>query len=417
MPMGKSCARKRFAGAFVLSALALGTPAACNGNDTPEIALRPDGAAGTGATGGKDGGADVQVGDGAPADAGDAGLPDAAFTPVRVGIAPVPGSSNGKPTQGDALMAELEILGAGSRGIPVVRRWASLFVDATQPVAAEWDRLESSAAQIRAAGRSVLLCLALVDRSLDARPPAVGAAWDAPTTKNALEALIDRSLSTYKSELGYVALGTDVDRYFLNASASERAAFVSLLSHGLDYGRSHPGKSPGTRFGVTLSFQSITAGLPAELSALVAASDVAVVTYTPLDAAYQAKSPSTAAADLDLLHQALAADGGAKQPIVLQEVSYPSAAQAGSSPDKQKTFFDAFFQALLARRDRHPFVGVVGLHDATNDVCEAEAVAFGATGNAALIQARCSLGVRLLTGEAKPAEKSVFAALASFATP
>lgn len=387
--------------------------AACNGDDVPQIALHPDGSAGAAAGGGKDGAPDVSVGDAGAADASDTGAPDAPFSPVLLGVAPVPRA----PTAGDAWMAELEVLGAGSRGIPYVRRWATLFQDGAIPNTQEWDRLASSGAQIRAAGRSLLLCLALVDRTLDARPMAVKGQWDSPSAKSAVEALIDRTLATLQTELAYVALGNEVDRYFTQVSASERASFVALLAHALDYGRTHPGKPIVTRFGLSVSFGGAVSGLPSEILDVARSGDAVIVSYLPLDESHQVKSPSIAAADLDALAVALAADAGPSLPIALQEVGYPSSTVTGSSEEKQKTFFDAFFQALGARRERFPFVGVTGLYDAPAAACEAEAAALGGAGNAALTAARCSLGLRKATGEAKAAEKSVLNALATFATP
>ncbi len=394
--------------------LGVALAAACSSSHPPDVVQRDDAGGGAGGVGGKDASADALVEDAPAPDAGDGGLPDAPVGTVRVGIEPTAPPGAG-PTE--ELQAQLDVLAAGSRGIPLLRRWSELYTTSTQADAQVWARLAGTAELVRNAQRRALLCLAVVDRAVDERPAGLGTSWNAPATLSAVDALIDNAYATFGDELAYLAFGTGVDRYLEKLSVAERPAFVAFLLHALDYAKKHASKPAGAQVGVTATSDGIMDGPSTELSELLAASDVAIVTYTPVDSSFSARPPSTAPGDLDAMEGALVADGGAPVPVVLQEVAYPSAAEAGSSEEKQKTFFDGLSQALLARRAHHPFVGIRALHDGEQSSCEAEAVALGAPGNAAAVALSCSLGLRRADGTPKPALSSVYQALATFATP
>jgi hypothetical protein len=402
--------------ALILAALLVGCTSA-DPIDVPHAAV--DGG-GNGGAGGAGGGTGAGPGDAAVSDAKDVDVPDAPVVPVLMGIAPSPHFEPGTaPTQAAQLEAQLDTIAVGSRGVPMVRRWDALFVDGATPVMAEWQRLEGTAALYSKAGRGMLLCLAIVDRQLDARPAALGLGWDTPVSMTAVESLIDRAFNTVSSingELPFLALGTEVDRYLAVVSSAERAGLTKLLLHALSYAKSHPGRPADTKVGITFTADALMSPPTAEMTALMAASDVVMATYVPLDVDFDARPPSAVAGDLDAL--ALSAPDAAKSlPIVLQEVGYPSDAMNQSSDEQQKTFFTNLVQALSTRRARHPFVGIAALHDAEPGVCQAEATALGQPASAKLISARCSLGLKAGSGEAKPAYATAKDALATFATP
>jgi hypothetical protein len=338
---------------------------------------------------------------------------------VRFGIMPAPRSDDGGVTAVNQKLALFESLSAGSRAQSVVRRWDLLFDGPTTPAVQPWLELSSISSILHDSGASMLFCLALVDRTLDARPKGSTAGWNDAITRTALEAAIDRVFSEFGDELGVLSLGNDIDRYLAKVDAGERNDLLALVTHGLDYAKNHPKRPPATVVGVTLTSTGLSAG-GAELGALVAASDVAVVSYYPLDATFEAEPPSLVGADLDALAAALTPDGGdgqAGKPIVVQELGYPSATENGSSAAQQNAFYQALFQAIASRRDRFPFLTLNGLYDPPASVCQAEAGALGAPANTAAIASRCSLGLRTSDGTAKPAHASVLAGLAAFATP
>lgn len=397
--------------------LLAGIAGACDGNETPEVARPPDGSAGSSGSGGASGSGGSGGADASPTDApDDVVLPEASSIPVRVGVLPSPAASgDAGPGIADETLAHLDVVAAGARAVTIERRWDALFEGAAQPDAAAWQYLAGIAEVYRDAGRSLLLSLSIVDRALDARPAGVTGAWDAVATKTAAHALVDRSFLTFGEELAYLSFGTEVDRFLSQASPGERAAFVGLVEDSIAYARQHPSAPQGLKLGVTLTADALVAG-GSEVASLLSASDVAIVTYHAVDGGFQARPASSAAGDLDALWSAVGGEAGSPQ-IVLQEVAYPSAEELGGSLDKQRTFFDGLFLALLSRRERFPFVVVRGLNEQRFEECEADAQAVDAPASPAAIAAFCSFGLRDAAGAAKPAWASVVDGLATFSSP
>jgi hypothetical protein len=192
---------------------------------------------------------------------------------------------------------------------------------------------------------------------------------------------------------------------------------VALLQHGVDYARKHPSRPQDTWVGVTLGLDAVVSQKLPEVAKLVALGDAAIVGYSPFDSSFKVRPPSVVADDLDGISAILATEAGGARPTLLQDVSYPSAAETGSSFDQQKVFFEGLFGALATRRERFPFVSVLGLYDADPATCEEEATALGASGNATAQAYRCSLGLKTNDGNGKPAFSTVLDALATFAAP
>ena len=401
-----------------LIGMALG--ASCSEDGRPEVHQGTGGQSGSAGSAGTGGSDDGGPQDGALADVGDALGSDAPQPPVRVGIIPVPRANDAGPSAGDDTAAQLEVLAAGARGVSVIRRWDQLFVAPSQPNATAWSDLGNIATLYHGAGRGLLLCLSLVDHTLDARPSGVTGSWNSTTTRAALDAAVDKTFATFGDELVALSFGNELDRWLGTASTSERAAMVSLLQHGVDYARGHPARPSAAVIGVTLTWDSLTQGKPVEVPQLAALGDVVVATYYPLDSAFKVRSAGAVSGDLDLLVGALGSDAGeagAPKPVLLQEVGYPSASECGSSPEQQRTFFVNVFQALSTRRGRFPFLCVNGLYESVPASCSAAAAALGAASNPNAENALCSLGLRQADGSGKPAYDAVLDGLATFASP
>lgn len=395
---------------------------ACSDGGNPEVhASHPDsgGSSGSGGNGGKpDSGPD----DGATDAMLDATPTDAALSSLRLGIVPVPPSSgDAGPSPLDEKAATLDVIALGSRGVSMVARWDQLFDGPNSPTSA-WKKLAGSSQLFKTSGRQLLLCLALVDHTLDARPVSLPANWNDPVSRAAIEALVDEVFSNFGDELYALSFGDELDRYLSLATAKNAADLTALVEHGIDYARKHPARPPALVVGATFSADALVKGGSSNVTQLLADSDVVVATYYPLDAAFKVRPPSTAAQDLDQLIAAVSptdgdAEAGTTRPILLQEVGYPSALENGSAIEQQRAFYEGLFQALAARRERLPFVSVNGLHDLDAARCSAKAGALGAPGNAAAIAAYCSMGLKTAAGVTKPAFGSVLDALAKFSTP
>jgi hypothetical protein len=386
----------------------------CASETSPEVPN--DSGAGTGgsSTVEPDAGLDASVA-GAMPDAGDADAGDAETSaPVRLGIRPTAGTDSVE----DQARAELEVLASGARAVSHLARWDELTNEAGTPSSDRWAALER-ASSLEGGEYVVLFSLGLVDGQLDARPDSLSGPWNGAGTLSAVEQLIDRALTTFDGGLAYLTFGLEVDRYL--DSAVDRSDFVELTRHAIDYTRQHALLPSTTRVGVAVSWRGLLA--PSDsLRELLDAGNVLAVSYLPLDTDHQAEPPSQTAGHLDALLESVDARPPSWQDdsppsLVLQQVSYPSAVEAGSSLEAQADFFDLFFQALQTRRGRFPLVIVDGLHDAAVPRCETAAAAWGAPGDAAAIAAACSLGLRDANGEEKPALDTVLQALARFFLP
>jgi len=386
----------------------------CAGNGNPDV-THGSGGAGFGGNGGGNGGAsDGGPGDGAGPDSGDGNSSDAALAAVQVGIVPTVAVSDGGSSV-DQTLANLEVLAAGSRGVSFVRRWNQLYSTPVDPIASEWAALEKNADLYRDADRKLLVCLTIVDRTLDVRPSGLAGGFNELPTRQALDTLIDRTFAAFDGELLALSFGNEIDRWLLQASASERSDMLALIQHGVDYARAHPSKPGSTWVGVTLGVDALISGKPSEITSLAAMGDAVIVDYWPVDASFEARAPTTAAEDLEKLAALDGGEGGADLPILFQTVAYPSSSESASSLDQQKIFFENLFGALATRRERFPFVSVLGLHDGDPQSCVQEAALFGAPANAKVEASRCSLGLKTNDGKPKPAFSTVLDALATFA--
>jgi hypothetical protein len=381
--------------------------AACSNPANVEVVHEPDGGGDATTDGAADSGHGDDAGDAEPEDAADEALPDAPLSRVSLGVIPAGPDPD--------VMAHLETLAAGSRGVSVIRRWSDLYSTLQDPRPEAWAELEQIAPLYAQADRTLLLSISVVDRLVDARPAGADPGWYALANRQAMEALIDRVWTTFGDELGYLVIGEDVDRWMPGQDASDRSAFVEFVRSSLDYARRHPSRPDGVQVGVAASLRGWVAG-SSDLDTLRAASDVVVATYYPVDERWNAAPPTSAGPDLDDLLGVLGADAGPAT-VVLQEVGYPSADQSGSSAQQQQQFYESLFGALRARRDQLPFVSLFALDDPDPAACAEAAVAFGLPGDTRVVAGFCSLGLRDHDGIPKPAWTTVSGALADFALP
>jgi hypothetical protein len=257
----------------------------------------------------------------------------------------------------------------------------------------------------------VLLSIAIVDRTEDARPVALRSAWDSTELELAMQALIDRVYDELGEHLSYLSFGTDVDRFLSLSSKSERAAVATFIERSLAYARANPHKSERTQFGVTFSLPGVLNTPLPETKALLARSDAVIVTDYPLDVSYRALSPSRAVAELTAL-----ADGEVL-PIVLQELGYPSASEVSSSVAQQRAFYDGVFELLAERRESFSYVDIAAWSDADGVLCQSQALTWGVPAAPRLVSALCSLGLRADASTEKPAWESALRALSAFSRP
>lgn len=387
--------------------------AACEGNGNPEVQHPGDGGTGNQSAGGTGQGGSGGDEDGSAGVGGDSGVPDAPIAPVLLGVLPVPLED----TTASASQATLDSVAMGSRAVTLELRWDALFSGPTTPVNTEWTRLSSMATFHASIGRKLLVCLSLVDRTESARPAGLAGKWDAPGTLLALDALIDKAYATFGTELYLLSFGNELDRFLAAAAPGERTELVNLVEHGIGYAKSHPQRPADSLVAVTFGSRAVSETVPASVSTLMAESDALVFAYLAVEPTYVAHTPGSVATELDALAHIGQSDAGGAKPVVLQRVAYPSASENGSSLAHQADFYQAFFDALLTRRDRFPFVVIDGLYDENQEDCATQAALADALGNPKAEAMYCSLGLRDAAGLAKPAFSTVIDGLSTFSSP
>jgi hypothetical protein len=352
---------------------------------------------------------------GVPDAAPDVETTDAPLSPVTLGITPsLPQADAASPS--DQRLSELTMLAAGVRARALVVRLDDLLDPSGAPSDSVFADLAETAGLYRAHGCTLLFAIAVVDRTEDARPPALRASWSSAELRSALRAVIDRAYDTFGAELAYLSFGTDVDRFIALADADERAAFVAFIGQASSYAKLHAKRLPTTLIGSTFSVPGLLGDRLPETVALLQESEAAIVTDYPLEASFRAKVVSNAVAELLELADAIARDAPGL-PIVVQELGYPSSTMVGSSGAEQQKFYQAAFSALTMRRDRFPFVNLYASADDDAAECVRQAATFGAADNPRLIAARCSLGLKDRQGVDKPAWRTVMGALSAFGRP
>jgi hypothetical protein len=344
---------------------------------------------------------DVTVPEASPDDA-DA-TPDAAdagLSPVIVGITPSPGG-DGDPTVGDVVEARLAALAAGARGMVVRRALRDLSADGLTELAQEGEFYAKHKTRLA-------MSLALVDRAADGRPAElVALPWDAMPVREAVHHAIDGVVGSLGDALAYLSIGRDVD-VWLGAHPEQRAGFEALVGDAIGYAHEH---APGVMVGVGFSFDG-AAQQNSSFTALLGASDIAVLTYLPGLGTTAAGPTSAVAGDADTM---IARAGG--KPIVLEALGYPSRSDVGGSDDKQALFLETFFGALAPRRAGFAFVNVEALHDLGAIRCAALTAAQGEPAGGPYAAYMCSLGLVTVTEDNKPAWPKFLKGAATFASP
>jgi len=173
-------------------------------------------------------------------------------------------------------------------------------------------------------------------------------AWDSPEMIAHVNQMVEQLAPILASRPWSYAIGNEIDSYFA-ARPGEIAAYARMLAavkarvHALH---------PAAEF--TSSFQFLAVGQLRGLYApIVAQLDQVAFTYYPLAGDFTVRPASSVAGDLQLM---LAA--AQPRPIFLQEVGYPTSALLGSSPDQQRAFVQAIFEAIRA-------AGATRVHGAT----------------------------------------------------
>ncbi len=379
----------------------------CGRDEGTELAVQPAAEAGADATG-----ADASdEADSAPEDGGQDAPRDAPLegssARVLVGLTPTPMVTDG----GGASVADavLTALAAGADALVLERAWSDFDKQGGEGLEDPWEQLDAVCRLMAEQRRGVLLSIKTVDARLDMRPSSItGSSWAQPATRQAMREVIDKVYATCGDELLYLSLGLEVDQ-FLKSHPLQLPQFVQFALDATDYARNHAARPVSLQTGWTWTVETWLAdGGTNESDVLVAASDVVMLSYTPLDAQHHALPPSTASSDLAAIAAKIVA-----HPIVIQRASYPSDELIGGSESNQAMFVETVLAWVGSNRDRFAFVGVGPLHDPVPMECVQYATSQGMAGSAELFAAWCSVGLRRRDGSGKPAFDSFLAGAAA----
>lgn len=235
-----------------------------------------------------------------------------------------------------------------------------------------------------------------------------GLDWDDPRLITGFTGLLD----SIKAHLGtlpvsVIILGNEIDAT-LGSDPAAWSRYQVLFEAGRARARTLWG--PGLAIGAAITRSGLEiAGAQAGIGRLVAASDIASVTYYPLNADLTVRPPSSAAADFDRVVERLGS-----RPIYFQEVGYPTSAALGSSDERQRQFAAEVFRAWDRYADRIRFVGWLWLTDLSPQMTD-DLVRYYSLGGSPLAtrfgEYLRTLGLRTYSGAAKPALNEVTAQL------
>ncbi len=205
-----------------------------------------------------------------------------------------------------------------------------------------------------------------------------------------------------------LGLGNEVDERLDHASLDELNAYRDFVLAG----RNHVhGLVPDLPVTVTVTAKAIR-DQSATWLGISQAVDLAAFNYAPIDQDWFVFEIADIAADLDQI-LALAGDG----PLVIQELTCPSAPSMGASEQWQSSCLDVLFDRIIANRNIR-FVSIFTLEDLGGAVCSAVQDVFlpALSGLPTdfierFLDYLCAIGIIAEDGSAKPSLNAVLQAL------
>lgn len=215
--------------------------------------------------------------------------------------------------------------------------------------------------------------------------------FDDPRMLRRFEALFDAILAQLDHDARYLSIGNEVDVYLANHRDWD--AYKVFYDGAVAYVHQ---VAPEIQVGVTVTYKGLL-DYTDEVMRLNQNSDVLIVTYYPLGAAFTADNPDAPLTDFPTMVELA---GG--RPVVLQEVGYPSAELLNSSESEQAQFVRSVFAAWEAAGDSIPYLDFFLLHDLSDDFCS-DLEAYYGLSHPNFHAYLCTLGLRTADGTPKQA--------------
>jgi hypothetical protein len=237
---------------------------------------------------------------------------------------------------------------------------------------------------------TVLLGIQVLNTTDKETPPdLLDVPFDDPRMLERFKALIDAMLPQLNQRVLYLSIGNEVDVYL--STHDEWDAYTVFYDGAVEYVHQ---VAPQLQVGVTVTYGGLR-DFPAQVERLNERSDVVILTYYPLGAAFTADDPDAPLIDFPKMVEA---SGG--RPVILQEVGYPSAELLDGSEPEQAQFVRSVFAAWAAAGNAIPFLDFFLLHDLTEDFCDELEVYYGLE-HPNFHAYLCTLGLRRADGTPK----------------
>lgn len=316
----------------------------------------------------------------------------------------------GYPRHGDRAeaadwLAMLEDFKAvNARGMVITKSWTDL--EPTKRAYTGLEQLGKDFASNVKDGRDVFFGIQPINTTRRTLPPdLMGKDWDDAEVIGRFQELVDRLSLQGAPAPKFVSLANEADVY-LGDRPKEVEKFLKFYERASAIVKQ---AFPGTRAGITVTYDGLVKGRGALIQKLIDASDIAIFTYYPV---------------IDLVPQPVENVGdnldgilkvAGEKEVLLQEVGYPSAELLGSSPKTQGVFFRNVIGAIQ-QREQIKFASLFILHDFSPQLCDMFVTYYGfekapEAPKKKFREFLCSLGMKKFDGTEKPAWVEVKKAL------
>jgi hypothetical protein len=220
-------------------------------------------------------------------------------------------------------------------------------------------------------------------------PDLLDVPFDDPRMLRRFQALLDALLPHLTENVRYLSIGNEIDVYL--ETYQEWDAYKVFYDGAVAYAHR---VAPWIQVGVTATFGGAQT-LTNKVRQLNESSDVFILTYYPLGAAFTGDDPAAPLDDFPTMVEL--AEG---RPVILQEVGYVSAEMLNSSEAEQAEFVHHVFEAWQSVGGAIPFLNYFLLHDLSEELCSSLEGYYGLE-HPNFHAFLCSLGLRQSDGTPK----------------
>ena len=294
--------------------------------------------------------------------------------------------------------AQAKAVQMGANHVVISTSWIAL-----EPAPGKYDfaLLKESIDRAVRYGLKASVILKTIDTSRASLPADLaGKAWNDPIVIARFQALLNQLVPLLKSQVKWLHLGNEVDAY-LSSRPAEVASYQQFFQAGAQLVKILRPDLPvslvfayDTYRQTNSVFTALQGGLPH-----IAFTYYAVRSPTALNASMQRGSEN---APLDLADMLSAAQG---RDLVLSEVGYSSATEAGSTLTRQAQFYTSMYSAVQTAGPQIKALNFAFLSDIPPTIATQLGTVFGA-GNTLFVKWLAALGITNASGVNKPAAES-----------